>query len=324
MTEFFKSKQVENYLHQSPFFSICIPVYKNVSFLKRLLDSIFLQDFDDFEIIISDDSPDNSILFFLDETYNDSRIYYSRNDVSLGTPENWNSAIRKAKGKWIKLMHDDDWFHTSSALQVLYSYACTSKYGFIFTAYYNVFLDDGGRKEIVKCPSIRLRRVLNFGGNLYSKNIIGPPSVILIKSELQEQYDNRMKWLVDIDCYIRMLNKNKPFYINQALINVGMNKQQVTFYTHNRPEVEIPEGLLLFNKLGRNSLNHILYFDAWWRLVRNLNIKDIQHFYNYSKDLEVPSQIIRMIRFQAVFPGRLLKIGIISKVIMFVAFCTIK
>jgi glycosyltransferase involved in cell wall biosynthesis len=45
----------------NPFISICIPAYKRTNYLKRLLDSIVLQNFHDFEVIISDDSNDNSV-----------------------------------------------------------------------------------------------------------------------------------------------------------------------------------------------------------------------------------------------------------------------
>ena len=45
----------------SPFISICIPAYKNVEFLKRLPDSIAVQSFKNFEVILSDDSPGKEV-----------------------------------------------------------------------------------------------------------------------------------------------------------------------------------------------------------------------------------------------------------------------
>jgi len=41
--------------------SICIPAYKNVGFLERLLHSISIQSFADYEVVITDDSPDDSV-----------------------------------------------------------------------------------------------------------------------------------------------------------------------------------------------------------------------------------------------------------------------
>ena len=41
--------------------SICIPAYKNTSFLKRLLESLLQQTYTHFEVILSDDSPDDTV-----------------------------------------------------------------------------------------------------------------------------------------------------------------------------------------------------------------------------------------------------------------------
>src|SRR5687767_8300464 len=97
-------------MQANPLVSICIPAYKNVSYLGRLLDSIAEQTFADFEVVITDDSPDNSVEDFLKNYSRIETISYYRNVPACGTPENWNAGIRKARGKWIKLMHDDDWF----------------------------------------------------------------------------------------------------------------------------------------------------------------------------------------------------------------------
>ena len=44
-----------------PKVSICIPAYNNVNEVKRLLESIFLQRFKNYEIILTDDSTNNEI-----------------------------------------------------------------------------------------------------------------------------------------------------------------------------------------------------------------------------------------------------------------------
>lgn len=114
-----------------PFISICIPAYKRIDFLKRLLDSIQIQTFHDFEVIVTDDSPDDSVRI-LCESYEsfDLKLTYWKNSPSLGTPANWNKAISMAKGLWIKLMHDDDWFIDSSALMIFADAARAEKKSF--------------------------------------------------------------------------------------------------------------------------------------------------------------------------------------------------
>src|SRR5436853_6661036 len=97
-----------------PLISICIPAFKRTDFLKKLLASIRMQDFLDFEVIVTDDSPGKDVED-LCSAYSDVPIAYYKNLQRLGTPENWNEAIRKANGKWIKLMHDDDWFSNTNS-----------------------------------------------------------------------------------------------------------------------------------------------------------------------------------------------------------------
>ena len=44
-----------------PLISICIPAYNRTTYLKRLFESIVDQVFKDFEVIVSDDSPNDSV-----------------------------------------------------------------------------------------------------------------------------------------------------------------------------------------------------------------------------------------------------------------------
>src|SRR6478736_4865381 len=101
-----------------PFISICIPSYQRVDYLKRLLDSISVQTFTDFEVIISDDSPDSSVQDLSFNYHDRFNTRYFKNQPALGTPANWNFGISNATGEWIKIMHDDDWFAASDSLQI--------------------------------------------------------------------------------------------------------------------------------------------------------------------------------------------------------------
>lgn len=282
------------------------------------MQSIAGQTFTDYEVIITDDSPDDSVANFLRQNYTDPRIQYYKNVAPLGTPENWNEGIRQATGDWIKLMHDDDWFATENALKHFHEAVMTNNAGFYFCAYNNVYLDKS-TTELVTLPNARWKRVKNFVPALYARNIIGPPSVVLVKKDIANRYDKRMKWLVDIDYYIQVLKVERAVYIKEPLVNVGIGKEQVTQYTHNKPEVEIPEGLLMQSKLSESAFRNILYYDAWWRLVRNLGIRDLESFRQYAIGLQVPKPIERMIVFQKALPKGLIKTGVFSKLFMFLS-----
>ena len=41
--------------------SICVPAYKNPVGVERLLGSIKVQSFTDYEVVVTDDSPDGSV-----------------------------------------------------------------------------------------------------------------------------------------------------------------------------------------------------------------------------------------------------------------------
>ena len=59
-----------------PKVSICIPVYKQVECLHRALNSIRDQTFQDYEIIVTDDTPDDSIKNMMENFNFGNRLKY--------------------------------------------------------------------------------------------------------------------------------------------------------------------------------------------------------------------------------------------------------
>jgi len=296
--------------------SICIPAYKRTAYLKRLLDSIAIQTFKDFEVIVSDDSPDNSVQVVCDQYQSKFKFLYYKNEVALGTPANWNLGISKATGEWIKLMHDDDWFANENALAFFAKNTFKSK--FIFSAYTNHY-ESGTTKEVY-LSSFWSKKIVKEPAVLIAENVIGPPSVTLIHSSIKEQYDERLPWRVDIEFYNRVLKETgNYYYISQPLINVGISESQVTQSCIYKPEVELPEGYILLQKHGVKPLRNILVYDAWWRLLRNMNITSKKQLEQYGNQ-SWPTVIIKMANDLAKVPRALLGIGAFSKMLMAVSY----
>lgn len=294
--------------------SICIPAYKRIEYLQKLLDSIDIQSFRDFQVVITDDSNDSSVKDLVEKYQQKFFITYQKNPNQLGTPENWNEAIRKAKGEWIKLMHDDDWFSEKDSLKDYYEATVQNpECSFFFSAHRNVSKNSEKNIYLNSLGQFLLRL---SPLNLFKEQFIGNPSCTLVKKDLNIWYDKDFKWVVDFEYYIRCLRKkNTFFYINRPLINVGVNDEQVTNYTFRKPEVEIPENQLMIEKMGIHILRNIFVYDYYWRLYRNLEVRNISEIKKYYSPSLHPL-LKQIIYFQNKIPVSFLKNGAISKILM--------
>ncbi|MEO6035912.1 MAG: glycosyltransferase [Verrucomicrobiota bacterium] len=91
----------------APLVSICTPTYNRPELLERALRSCFAQTFQDFEIIVTDNST-NDLTEKMISRLNDSRIRYFKNGENLGPVGNTNRATALARGRFIKFLMDDD------------------------------------------------------------------------------------------------------------------------------------------------------------------------------------------------------------------------
>lgn len=93
-----------------PLISVLFPVYNcRISFLKKAIDSILEQTFEDFELIIFDDGSENDVASLIEQyAKEDSRIVYLREDENHGLAYGLNKMIKLAKGKYLARMDADD------------------------------------------------------------------------------------------------------------------------------------------------------------------------------------------------------------------------
>lgn len=305
---------------QQVLLSICIPAYKHITFLRRLLDSISIQTYVNYEVIVTDDSPDDSVQQLCLQ-YSHLPLRYFRNSPALGSPGNWNSAIGHATGKWIKIMHDDDWFSHPDSLEKFARAAQHSHdTAFIFSGVYEVNTGTGSHTRYIpgRLPVYFLRRSPLY---LFRKNYIGHPSTTLIKNNITEWYDERVKWVVDFEFYIRYLLLHKKFLvIREPLISIGINEHQITKEAFRNPAIEIPEHLYFYHKLPVHSFKNIVVYDYYWRLWRNLGVRTVNDIQPYFPQAKIPEVLGSMIKWQSKIPLRVLQTGIFSKILMVLSY----
>ena len=90
-------------------FSIVIPTRNRLYLLREAVETVRLQSYDNWELIIFDNASDDgaAIATYLNEL-KDARIKYYRSSRFLSVTDSWNNAINKAEGDYITLIGDDD------------------------------------------------------------------------------------------------------------------------------------------------------------------------------------------------------------------------
>lgn len=299
-----------------PAVSICIPAYRQPELLKRCLRSISGQHFSDYEVIVTDDSPDDSVELVM-RSFGDA-LQYVKNLQPLGSPANWNAGLQRATGRYVKIMHQDDWFAVPEALGLFVEALEThTDCDFVFSACENV-----GSERWLHRPSAEQLRILRQDpASLFSGNFIGAPSTGMFRNNPDFRYDERMKWLVDVDQYIRVLQHNPRFvYLDRPLVNIGLHEGQVTGVVSGDKKVVIPEYLLLLEKLSPKVLQQVRYFDYCWRLLRNYKVRSVGELQELAGPAHVPRAWLSIVRWQSQFSTDILHIGPVSKSLMLMAY----
>lgn len=98
--------------------SIVMPTYNGMAYLQQAVESVLLQDEEDWELIISDDGSKDGTRKYL-ATLKDPRITVHLQDKNLGIFGNLNFLFRQAHHDITQILCQDDYFLDSGALRRL-------------------------------------------------------------------------------------------------------------------------------------------------------------------------------------------------------------
>jgi len=139
---------------KQPEISIIVPVFNSSAYLKKCLDSILTQTFEDFELILVDDgSPDNCGEICEEYAEKDNRIIIIHKKNG-GQSSARNAGLDVAKGDYIGFVDSDDWIEPD-----------------MYETLYDICIVNNC--DIANCSSIihyKERKVINGGHSLITHN----------------------------------------------------------------------------------------------------------------------------------------------------------
>ena len=192
-------------------FSVVIPVFNRTDTLRSAIESVFLQTFKDWEIIVVDDCSDLSVAECLAPYM--GRISYIRHSKNLGVSAARNTGIKAANGEYVAFLDSDDiWLpqkleKQNEQLAKGWDVCHTDEFWYKTDRFINQ-----GHKHA------------RYGGQIFTKILdicrISPSSCVIKKDVFRHTgfFDERMRVCEDYDLWLRIAAKYHINYISEKLI----------------------------------------------------------------------------------------------------------
>lgn len=188
------------------------------SFL-RALTSVVNQDYQKYDVIV-EDSSNNDEIKNLVNGFGNEKIKYFSEDSSLTLSELLNIGIKKADGKYIKILHSTDWFTDASSLESYVDLMDNNSKAVIgFSNKVLVNVDNGSEIYLDLSSS-----VANCGGNLsglIEKGHLCSSSSYIFRNGSDLTFDEKLKYLYDLDLSMFILTEKKKYaFTDKMLVKV--------------------------------------------------------------------------------------------------------
>jgi glycosyltransferase involved in cell wall biosynthesis len=116
-------------------FSILIPTYNGAEVIGDTLRSLLSQSFQNFEIIVQDDTSSDGTIETI-KAFNDPRIIIFKNEKNLGYPGNLESLSKKGTGDIVYLMGQDDILGEGALLDAYEAFRISDDIGAVARPYF--------------------------------------------------------------------------------------------------------------------------------------------------------------------------------------------
>jgi glycosyltransferase involved in cell wall biosynthesis len=118
----------------SPRVTVAIPTYNRAAWLRRCIESVLAQTYDDFVLVVSDNASSDETTEVV-SSFSDGRIRYMRHPKNTGLFENHNSCLRRVTSEYVLVLPDDDLLRPDHLAATVAALDAHPDAGFVHTAF---------------------------------------------------------------------------------------------------------------------------------------------------------------------------------------------
>lgn len=201
--------------------------------MGEALASALRQTFDDYELLVVDDASTDGTLDVVG-SFADARVTLHRNRSRLGIPGNWNECLRRARGRYVKFLFQDDTLVPDALERLVASLEHCPEASMAF-----------GRRELPSTPGLEIlgeayidwlqRFYASVGptvrgsdlveaallqGRDLTLNVVGEPSFVLLRRDATLEsggFDSTFRQLADWELWLRLARRGPLAFVNESL-----------------------------------------------------------------------------------------------------------
>jgi len=202
----------------NPRISVVIPTYNRAYCLKRAVDSVFSQDYQNLEVIVVDDGSDDDTPAIIDSMQKQRALYFNLRYIPIihaGVSRARNTGIRAAAGEWIAFLDSDDYWLEGKLKKQLNYLSKKKEYRICHTD--EIWIKNGRRINQGK-------KHRKYEGWFFSPSLhlclISPSSVLIHKDVFSEVglFDESFPYVEDFELWLRITARFTVGFINEKLV----------------------------------------------------------------------------------------------------------
>jgi len=200
--------------------SVIMPYYKKIAYIKRAIQSVILQSYKKFELIIVYDDENLADYYKIKKIVaNNKKVKIIINKKNLGAGYSRNIGISNSNGEIISFIDSDDTWHPEKLKKQL-NFINKNNYSFVFCGYKKIF-----NKKFINVTSNSA--YLDYSDLLKSCEI-GLSTVMLKKKIINSHLFSDLKTQEDLAAWLKVTKKNRAFFLNETLVNWYSTKNSLS------------------------------------------------------------------------------------------------